>query len=141
MSAEDLYQDAIKALAAANTGHGRIEAPDARALLDNPLCGDRVEIEVKISAGRIETLAHSVKACLLCRAAAAVLGQRAAGANAADIERVAAQLNELLEHTGPAPEGWPELAAFAPVHGHRSRYGCVLLPFNTLLTALRSGNA
>lgn len=141
MSAQELYQEAIKALAAAGTGHGRLDAPDARALLDNPLCGDRVEIEVKLSAGRIAALAHRVKGCLLCRAAAAAIGQRATGASAEEIERLAAQLIEMIERLGPPPEGWPELAAFAPVHGHRSRYGCVLLPFESLLVALRASHA
>ena len=145
MSAQELYQEAIKALAAAGTGNGRLEAPDGRALLDNPLCGDRVEIEVKLSAGRIAALAHRVKGCLLCRAAAAAIGQRATGASAEEIERLATQLAEMLERSGPPPagwySGWPELAAFAPVHGHRSRYGCVLLPFESLLVALRASYA
>ena len=141
MSAQELYQEAIKALAAAGTGHGRLDAPDAHALLDNPLCGDRVEIEVKLSAGHIAALAHRVKGCLLCRAAAAAIGQRATGASAEEIERLAAQLTEMIERSGPPPEGWPELAAFAPVHGHRSRYGCVLLPFESLLVALRASHA
>ncbi|MBI3372658.1 MAG: iron-sulfur cluster assembly scaffold protein [Betaproteobacteria bacterium] len=137
VSVQELYEQAIKALAAAGEGQGRLDAPDARALLDNPLCGDRVEIEVKLSAGRIAAIAHAVKGCLLCRAAAGAIGLRATGASAGEIARVAAQLTEMLEHTGPPPDGWPELAAFAPVHGHRSRYGCVLLPFNTLIAALR----
>ena len=139
MSTQELYQETIKALAAAGTGHGRLDAPDARALLDNPLCGDRVEIELKLSAGRIAALAHRVKGCLLCRAAAAAIGQRASGAGTEEIERLTAQLTEMLERLGPPPDGWPELAAFAPVHGHRSRYGCVLLPFKSLLVALRAG--
>lgn len=141
MSARELYQEAIKALAAAGTGHGRLEAPDGRALLDNSLCGDRVEMEVKLAAGRIAALAHRVKGCLLCRAAAAAIGQRATGASADEIERVAAQLNGLLEEQGPPPDGWAELGAFAPVHGHRSRYGCVLLPFKSLLAALRASGS
>ena len=136
MSVQELYQQAIKELAAAGAGQGRLEAPDARALLDNPLCGDRVEIEVKLSAGRIAALAHSVKGCLLCRAAAAAIGQRATGASAAEVERVTAQLTEMPSARLP-PDGWPVLR-HSPVHGHRSRYGCVLLPFNTLLAALRA---
>ncbi len=143
MSAQELYQEVIKALAAAGTGHGRLDAPDGRALLDTPLCGDRVEMEVKLVAGRIAALAHRVKGCLLCRAAAAAIGQRAIGASAEEIERIAAQLTGMLEEHGPPPagwdSGWAELGAFAPVHGHRSRYGCVLLPFKSLLAALRAG--
>ena len=143
MSAHELYQEAIKALAAAGTGHGRLDAPDGRALLDNPLCGDQVEMEVTLVEGRIAALAHRVKGCLLCRAAAAAIGARASGASTDDIERIAAQLTGMLEAGGPPPavwdSGWAELGAFAPVHGHRSRYGCVLLPFKSLLAALRAG--
>jgi len=139
VSAQDLYQEALKALAAADTGHGRLDAPDGRSLLDNPLCGDRVEMEVKLAAGRIAALAHRVKGCLLCRASAAAIGQRATGASVEEIERVASQLTSMLEARGPAPDGWPELSAFAPVHRYRSRLGCVLLPFKSLLAALRAG--
>jgi len=51
MSATELYQAAIKSLAQAATGHGRLDAPDGRALLDNPLCGDRVAMEVSLAEG------------------------------------------------------------------------------------------
>ncbi len=39
---------------------------------------------------------------------------------------------------GPAAAAgrWPELEAFAPVHRHKSRHDCVLLPFAALTQAL-----
>ena len=141
MSATELYQAAIKSLAQAATGHGRLGAPDGRALLDNPLCGDRVAMEVSLAEGRIAALAHRVQGCLLCRASASVIGRRAAGATAAEVERITGALQAMLEGQPPPAgweSGWDELAAFAPVHGHRSRYGCVLLPFRALLGALRA---
>ncbi len=141
MSAGDLYHEAIKSLAAADTGHGRLDAPDGRAILDNPLCGDRVEMEAQLAQGRVAALAHRVKGCLLCRAAASVIGKRAPGASAEEIERLAAELTDMLERQRPPPAGWEELSAFAPVHGHRSRYGCVLLPFKSLLAALRAARS
>lgn len=141
MSAAELYQQAIKSLAQSATGHGRLDAPDGAALADNPLCGDRVEMEVKLADGRVAEVAHRVKGCLLCRAAASAIGARAGGARLDEIEHVAAQLNEMLERQAPPPEGWSELAAFAPVHGHRSRYGCVLLPFNALVAAMKQARS
>jgi len=145
VSSLEIYHAAIKTLAEAGTGHGRLEAPDGQALIDNPLCGDRVEIEVAISGARIARLAHRVRGCLLCRAAAAAIGARAVGANAEEIGRVATQLAAMLE-ADEAPGagwegGWAELGAFVPVRGHRSRYGCVLLPFKSLLAALRAGGS
>ena len=138
MSASQIYHEAIKALATAAVGHGALVSPHGRALIDNPLCGDRVEMEVELREGRISGLAHQVRGCLLCRAAASVIGKRAAGANAAEIERVSIEVSEILEKQKPASSGWPELDVFSPVHGHRSRYRCVQLPFEALLAALRA---
>jgi hypothetical protein len=33
-------------------------------------------------------------------------------------------------------KSWPGLAAFAPVHAHKSRHECVLQPFEILIRAL-----
>ena len=138
MSASNIYQEAIKSLAAAAIGHGTLDAPEGRAFVDNPLCGDSVEMEVTLTDGRIASLAHRVRGCLLCNAAASVIGKRAVGASTQEIEQVAGAVSEMLEKQAPPPTDWPELDAFVPVHGHRSRYRCVELPFQALLAALRS---
>ena len=137
-NAAEIYHQAIKTLASDAVGHGTLAAPDAHAFLDNPLCGDCVEMQVTLSSGAITSLMHQVRGCLLCRAAAAVIGKHATGATLKDIERVSAGVNELLQKQMPAPAGWEELAVFAPVHGHASRYQCVQLPFQALLAALRT---
>jgi nitrogen fixation protein NifU and related proteins len=140
MSAGEIYQRTIMELAGAATAHGTLSSPDARAFLDNPLCGDCVEMQVNVSGGRITALAHEVKGCLLCHAAASVIGRHAVGSTLTDIEAIAAALSAMLQQQADAPSGWDDLAAFRPVHGHRSRYRCVQLPFETLITALRTGS-
>ena len=138
MNAGRIYDEAIKALANAAMGHGVLDAPDGRAFIDNPLCGDCVEMEVSLAGSRITALAHQVKGCLLCRAAASVIGKHAVGARPEEVEQISTGVSEMLEQQAPPPAGWRELSAFAPVHGHRSRYDCVRLPFRTLLAALRA---
>lgn len=138
VSADRIYQEALMALANAATGQGALVAPDGRAFIDNPLCGDCVEMEVNLAGSRITALAHQVKGCLLCRAAASVIGKRAVGAKLEEVELISAGVSEMLERQAPPPAGWHELSAFVPVHGHRSRYDCVRLPFRALLDALRA---
>jgi NifU-like protein involved in Fe-S cluster formation len=135
--ASALYQQAIMDLAAEAVGHGTLESPSAAALVDNPLCGDRVEMQIESRDGRIGALAHRVRGCLLCRAAASILGKRAPGATSANIEVVSQQLATLLREGGTPPPGWEDLSVFAPVQAHPSRYRCVQLPFEALLQALR----
>ena len=138
MSASQIYHDAIKALATAAVGEGTLASPDGRTLVDNPLCGDRVEMEVALSDGRVAALAHQVRGCLLCRAAASVIGKHAAGASLQDVERISAGVSEMLEKQAPPPAAWKDLEAFLPVHGHRSRYRCVQLPFEAVIAAMRA---
>jgi nitrogen fixation NifU-like protein len=137
-SAADIYQQAIKSLAAEAVGQGSLAEPTGRIFLDNPLCGDCIEMQVAVVDGRIDGLAHQVKGCLLCRAAASVIGKRAIGSQLADIERVSAETAAMLRDGSPAPSGWDELKAFEPVHGHPSRYRCVQLPFEALLASMKA---
>lgn len=138
MSATRIYQEAIKALASAAIAQGSLASADGRAFLDNPLCGDCVEMQVCVADGAISALAHQVKGCLLCRASASLIGKHATGARLEDIEGISAAASALLEKQAPPPPGWEELTVFAPVHAHPSRYGCVLLPFQALIAALRA---
>ena len=134
---DDLYRREILRLARDDAHRGRLEAADATATVDNPLCGDRVTIDLALDDGRIEGIRHHTRGCVLCNAAAAVVAAHAGGSAAAELRSVAASLEALLAGDGHAfDEPWRELAIFAPVAGHRSRHACVLLPFQAVIEAL-----
>jgi nitrogen fixation protein NifU and related proteins len=136
-----LYQDAIKQFAQAAHGHGQLDKPAGEAKRDNPLCGDRVRMQVALDGGRIAGIAHETRGCLLCRAASSLLGARAAGMDAAAVEAVGDELDAMLKGTGPVPAAWPELAMFVPARAHASRHRCVLLPFRALQAAMQEVGA
>lgn len=134
---EELYQDAIVTLARAAHGAGRDDAAKHRATVDNPLCGDRVTVELILADGKIAKLAHTVKGCILCKAAASLLGLRAPGASRETVGANAAALEAMLTQGKAPPAGsWPELAAFQPVSRHKSRFDCVRLPFQAARDAM-----
>ena len=134
---DDLYQQALLDLAKAAHGAGTLPSPDGEALRDSPLCGDRVRMQVALEGGRIRAIAHDVKGCLLCRAAASLVGLHGAGLDAAGAGALRDRVAATLAGSEPPP-GWPELNLFEPVRPHRNRHGCVLLPFETLAAALDS---
>jgi NifU-like protein involved in Fe-S cluster formation len=139
VSGDALYHDALVSLARAAVGAGRLDPPAAAVTRDNPLCGDRVTFEVRLSGGRIAALAHRVRGCILCQAAASYLGGRAPGASAAELGQARAAAAALLSGDPLPPGGWPGLEVFAPVRTVKSRHGCVLLPFDTLGEAVAAG--
>lgn len=141
MTVSRLYHQAILDAASARSGAGALGSPDARATLDNPLCGDRVQIEVAVSNGRLQRIAHEVRGCLLCEAAASVIGSRAPGVGVKDLVALTRLLRAYLsDESVGMPHHWPELGMFAPVAGHKSRHECVMLPFDALVRALEQCN-
>ena len=134
---DQLYHQAILELAKQARQASRLEAPQASVTVDNPLCGDRVTLDLNLADGRVREVGHKVRGCLLCQAAAAAIGARAPGETPAVLRAIAQDLSDAIART-PETAGrrWPELAAFAPVHAHKSRHECVLLPFEALVRAL-----
>jgi NifU-like protein involved in Fe-S cluster formation len=134
---EELYQKELLRHAAAARGHGRLDGPDASVTLDNPLCGDRVTIDINVSGTRVSEVGQVVRACLLCQATASIIGERAVGHSADDVRGVIAATAEMLSDGGTPPgDGWEEMAAFTPVAEHKSRHQCVLLPLEALVQAI-----
>lgn len=134
---DKLYQEAIRARARDRADAGTLAHADGRATVDNPLCGDRVTVDVRAPNGRIEAIAHRVRGCLLCEAAAAVLATHAPGTAYDEIAAIRNAFDAMLTDGGPAPTGkWSELSIFAPVAGHPHRRECVRLPFEALRQAL-----
>ena len=83
---DQLYQERIVALAKARTGAGKLANPTTTVRRDNPLCGDRVIIDVRLDGqGRIAEIAHQVRGCLLCQASASALASIAVGKDAVGI--------------------------------------------------------
>ncbi len=128
-----LYQDALLKLAKEAPRKGRLEPNDASVRLDNPLCGDRVRIDLRMSGPRIADLAHEVRGCVLCEAAAGAIGRLAVGLDKDGVARLAAEADKAL--AGEATN-IQELQAFSPVSKHRSRQDCVRLPFQALNEAI-----
>ena len=132
---DELYQERIVALAKAKTGAGKLTAPTKSARRDNPLCGDRVTIDVRLDGqGRIAEIAHQVRGCLLCQASASALSSVAVGRDRAGIAAVRHDAERAMgREDGEAAEPF---SAFTPLKTHKSRHECVLLPFETLADAL-----
>ncbi|MBS0224249.1 MAG: iron-sulfur cluster assembly scaffold protein [Proteobacteria bacterium] len=132
---DQLYQERIVALAKAKTRAGKLASPTKSVRRDNPLCGDRVIIDVTLDGqGRITEIAHQVRGCLLCQASTSALASVAVGRDATGIADLRHDAERALgRESGEAREPF---AAFVPVRDYKSRQECVLLPFDALKDAL-----
>jgi nitrogen fixation NifU-like protein len=136
MTGEDLYHREIVARARAGAADTRLEPHDARATTDNPLCGDRITLDLRFGAdGRVTALGHRTRGCALCQASAETLRRCTPGLDAASAAAARDAVAAFLAAGASLPASLEDFAAFAPVRGYASRQGCVLLPLDALRAA------
>ena len=137
-----IYNARMLRLAAEAAGAGRLPDAEASAEIVNPVCGDRIRVDVRTAGARIAAIGYEVHACVLTQASASLLGRHAPDRSAAEIREVADQIEAMLGAQGEAPGGaWSDYAALEPVRAHASRHECVMLPLRALLAALEAGGS
>ncbi len=115
-----------------------LEAPDASALVHNPVCGDQVRVEVRLRDGRIAEIASIARGCSIAVASGSVMTELVLERDAASVPRLAAGLRALVEGRGAGEELDPRLRAFERVAQIPSRRGCATLAWDALAQALAS---
>jgi nitrogen fixation protein NifU and related proteins len=137
---EALYQAEIVARARAGAADSRLEPHDARAAVDNPLCGDRITLDLRLVDGKVAAIGHRTRGCALCQASAETLRSCIPG-HTTDAARGARDAVKDYLAGGALPPDLAAYAAFAPVRDYPSRHSCVLLPLDALVEALPSRTA
>jgi nitrogen fixation protein NifU and related proteins len=82
-----LYGDVIAEHFRRPRNQGRLDSPDASHEDVNPLCGDRLRIELRIADGRIAAARFRADACMVATAAASLLTGFVEGLAVEDAER------------------------------------------------------
>ena len=75
----DIYKDIILDYYRHPRNFGDLPNPDVRAKDSNPLCGDIVEMQLKINDGKIEDARFKGKGCAISQAAASMLTEAIIG--------------------------------------------------------------
>jgi nitrogen fixation NifU-like protein len=81
---------------------GEIENADARVRIENPACGDILELTAKIAAERIVEIRFRAKGCVSSVACSSALTEMAAGRTLAEARALTRE--ELLSRVGGLPE-------------------------------------
>jgi nitrogen fixation protein NifU and related proteins len=135
-----IYNARMLRLAAEAAGAGRLSGPDGSAEIANPVCGDRITVDVRTAGARVTAIGYEVHACVLTQASASLLSRHGKGRTASELRRVTAEIEAMLRSEGEAPGGdWADYGALEPVRAHPSRHECVMLPLRALLAALAAG--
>ncbi|HXW50741.1 MAG TPA: SUF system NifU family Fe-S cluster assembly protein [Candidatus Acidoferrales bacterium] len=122
---EELYRDFILDHYRSPRNAGTLEAPDASFEDNNPLCGDKIRIDLKLRDGVIEDIKFRGRGCAISQASASLLTEAVKGKSVAEVARIGKE--DVLENLG--------------IQISAARLKCALLGLKVLKQALALGGS
>jgi nitrogen fixation NifU-like protein len=136
---DELYQETILDHAKKPRNFGRMEQPDATAEGFNPLCGDRMTLELRMEDGVVKDARFTGSGCAISMASASLLTETIRGKTRAEAEKLFEDFHELLTRECPQKRDLGKLAVFSGVREFPARVKCATLAWHTLREALHHG--
>jgi nitrogen fixation protein NifU and related proteins len=134
---EELYQEQIIEWSKKADNTARLDNLNCGCTVKNPLCGDQVTVELKVSGGQIKAAAFQIRGCLLSKASTSILNESVKGKTFDQVKKAGLDLEHALKSSSGGPECFPEeYRMFYPVRSRKSRHSCVLLPFEAIIKAI-----
>ena len=121
MSGTDIYHEMIVDYSRNPINYGEIENHDVTFHDSNPLCGDSIDIDMKIDDNKVTDIKFHGKGCAICMACSSVLTEITNGISLDDVRKI--EKNDVLGELGLE-------------HLQAVRIKCALLSLKVLKSAL-----
>ena len=137
----ELYQQVIIEHNRSPRNFKKLSAPNRRAEGDNPLCGDKITLEVQLDGDVITDIGFQGSGCAISQASASLMTSAVQGKTALEAEALFRRVHGMLTSATTAPvdpASVGKLAALAGVRQFPMRVKCASLSWHTLHAALQA---
>lgn len=137
----ELYQQVILDHNKSPRNFKRLDHPSHTAEGFNPLCGDRLNLDLKTEHGKITDISFEGSGCAISKASASMMTDSVKGKTVEEAHRIFEKFHAMLSHPAGEPfdtEGLGKLAVFAGVSEFPARVKCAILAWHTLKEALNN---
>ena len=135
----DMYRDIIMEHYRFPRGHKHITQPDISNEGHNPVCGDDIEIKVKMDGEKVGDVSVNCVGCAISVASGSMLAEIVEGKTIDEIKKIAGVVKALLK--GEKVEEDMDLGDLEALKGVKNfpvRIKCALLSWTTLVDAIQA---
>ncbi len=136
---DSLYRDIIMEHYKYPRGKKKLEDPDVTSEGKNPVCGDEIEMKVKLDGDKIEDISVDCLGCAISVASGSMLADTIKGKSIEEVKRIASAIKAILK--GEKPDEDFDLGDLESLEGVRKfpvRIKCALLSWTTLIEGLKN---
>jgi nitrogen fixation NifU-like protein len=135
----DLYRDILMEHYRFPRGHKHVDSPDVATEGHNPVCGDVIEIKLKMDGKNVKDISVNCVGCAVSVASGSMLAEIIEGKSLEEVKKIAATVKALLtggEYDHDIDLG--DLEALKGVKNFPVRIKCALLSWITLIDAIEA---
>lgn len=132
----DLYQQVILDHCKKPRNFHELPQATCSAQGHNPLCGDQLQLFLKVDGEVVEEISFVGSGCCISKASASLLTEHAKGKTREQLRKSFDQVHEMVT-TGRVNGDVGKLAVFAGVHKFPARVKCAILSWHALMAALK----
>lgn len=136
---QDLYQELILDHNKRPRNAGRLDSPNRSANGYNPLCGDRITVQLQMDGDTVSDIRFEGSGCAISTASASLMTESVKGKSTAEVTALFEKFHNLITEEGSAGEAGPDLGklkVFAGVGKYPARVKCATLAWHTVKAAL-----
>lgn len=136
---DELYREVILDHYRNPRNRGKLENPDISWEGKNPLCGDEVEITLKLDGGQIAQIRSLGRGCSISQASGSMMTELVRGKSVEEVRKTIEAFKNMMLKGDRCPEELEDLKALEGVRHYPVRLKCALLAWDTLELALQHG--
>lgn len=134
---EDLYREVILDHYRRPRHKHHVEDPTIANRGFNPVCGDQIEVSLRLADNRLVDLGVEGQGCSISQASASLMAERLAGCTLDEVDQVNAAFKRMMVGDGEIDEDLlGDLEALRGARKFPVRVKCATLAWNTLQEAL-----
>lgn len=138
---DELYRDIIMDHYRYPRGQKKLDRADMSGEGNNPLCGDEIEVRLKLDGDTVQDLSVGCRGCAISVASGSMLYEIVRGKSLDEVRQVAAVVKALIKGEALPPNiniDMGDLEALQGVRKFPVRVKCALLAWTTLTESIES---
>ena len=138
---DELYREVILDHYKEPRNRGELEPHSARVEGMNPLCGDEIQVDVRLKDGHLQDIAFNGRGCSISQASASMMTEAVKSLDTGQAQELIDTFKAMMHGEEVDTDALGDLEALEGVQKFPVRIKCALLAWTTLEQALREAGA
>ncbi|WP_438349592.1 Fe-S cluster assembly sulfur transfer protein SufU [Paenibacillus sp. FA6] len=132
MKLDDLYRQVIMDHYKNPRNKGKFEEGAITVDLNNPTCGDKISLQLKVNNGVVEDARYTGDGCSISMSSASMMTAAVKGKTLEEAKEMIARFSELMQGKDVQFDDYEDIEALSGVNKFPARIKCATLSWNAL---------